>query len=101
MQFPSPTPQQYRYTTHLGNTANFSRFLTELNRGAGGETLYLWYTKDKTKTPIKSIDIKYSNLDEKPEDWDTVKYYNQETTANLNHATKKKDSTPVFMIYER
>ncbi|NLV16697.1 MAG: hypothetical protein GXY50_05785 [Syntrophomonadaceae bacterium] len=94
------TGKMHMRTTHLGNIADFYRCVTELNAGAGGETLYLWYTKDKTKTPIKSIDILYHDLKEQPEGWDSVKYYNQDKTANLNYETKKP-SKGVFMIYER
>ena len=94
--------------SHNANEAVFTRITTNLNSGCATDfgkipPLYLWSTQykwtsgNKSKTPITEIDV-VLNIDEKPDDWEVVYFFNSQKLGNANAGTKGKN---IYIIYKR
>jgi len=69
---------------HRGIVASYFRHGTDLNKGAGGDYLYLLYTRDTRYRPIRNITV-YMDGGYLSEEWNgRMCYINTTETADLN-----------------
>ncbi len=87
----------------MNHNANYVKYYQngiDLNSGAGGRFLYLWFTREKTLPPITGLDIALDDPESVQPDWDSVCWQNTHTPANANEGTKKK-GTPIYIKFRR
>jgi hypothetical protein len=68
--------------SHNANNVPYTRIGRDLNQGAGGEFIYLWYTKAKTKSPVKDMGVAFGNVGW-PE-YESVYWQNSQSPADAN-----------------
>jgi hypothetical protein len=79
--------QRFRCSARIG---------IDLNKGAGGEFIYLWYTKAKTKSPVKDMGVAFDNVGW-PE-YESVFWLNSQSPADVN---KSVGGATIIIKYKR
>lgn len=70
--------------SHNSNFVDYTRINTDLNKGAGGDFIYMWTTKAKTMNAIKGIDVAFDNPNNVQPGWDSVFWINTTSPADVN-----------------
>lgn len=68
--------------SHNANNVPYTRIGLDLNLGAGGDFIYLWYTKAKTLPPVKDMGVAFGNVGWP--DYDSVCWLNTQSPADVN-----------------
>ncbi len=88
--------------SHNGNVATFTREKVNLNAGSrkslyeAADHIFLWTTKDKTREPLKALEVIYSQPNLDHEEWDFVRWQNGSSPANMNETAGGKFITILF-----
>ncbi|MGI6329226.1 MAG: stalk domain-containing protein [Dethiobacteria bacterium] len=82
--------------SHNANVAPYTRIGRDLNQGAGGEFIYLWYTKAKTKPLVKDMGVAFGNVGWP--DYESVFWQNSQTPADAN---KSVGGATIVIKYKR
>ncbi len=90
-----------RQLSHNGNVATFTRDTTNLNflsfKGmTPSKPIFLWTTRDKTREPLKALEVIYSRPNLDHEEWDFVRWQNGSNPANMNETAGGKFITILF-----
>lgn len=75
---------------HNSNYANYTRIGADLNKGAGGDYIYLWTTKAKTLPPITNMAVAFDNPNSVNPEWPSVCWQNTQSPADVNKSVKGK-----------
>ncbi|HRX22012.1 MAG TPA: copper amine oxidase N-terminal domain-containing protein [Syntrophomonadaceae bacterium] len=67
---------------HNANNVPYTRLGVDLNINAGGDFIYMWYTKAKTRPPVKDMGVAFGNVGWP--DYDTVCWQNTQEPADVN-----------------
>lgn len=78
----SEAPATTATVSHNGNNVPYTRVGLDLNKGAGGDFIYLWYTKAKTLSPVRDMGVAFGNVGW-PE-YDSVCWQNTQSPADVN-----------------
>ena len=78
----SAAPSGTATISHNANNVPYTRIGIDLNKGAGGEFIYLWYTKAKTKSPVKDMGVAFDNAGWP--DYESVFWLNTQSPADVN-----------------
>lgn len=70
--------------SHNSNNVKFTRIPTDLNKGAGGDFIYLFTTKAQTLPPIKAINVTFDSSNAVSPDWNNVYWLNSKSPADVN-----------------
>lgn len=76
--------------SHNSNNVSFTRIPTDLNKGSGGDYIYLFTTKAQTLPPIKAIDVSFNSSNDASPDWNNVYWLNSQNPADLNKGSSGK-----------
>ncbi len=87
---------KYKKLSHNGNYAEFMSHKGDLNKGSGGDYIYLWSSAEKTRQPIKSLAVIYSKPRPQHHEWDYVKWQNGSKPADINKTVGGKFITILF-----
>lgn len=75
---------------HNSNYVNYTRIGADLNRGSGGNFIYLWTTRASTLPPITGLAVAFDNPDNVNPDWSSVYWQNTQDPADVNKSVKGK-----------
>lgn len=70
--------------SHNSNNVNYTRIASDLNKGAGGDFIYLFTTKAQTLPPIKEINVSFDSSNATSPDWNNVYWLNSKNPADVN-----------------
>ncbi|MDY0235207.1 MAG: stalk domain-containing protein [Gudongella sp.] len=70
--------------SHNSNNVNYTRIGTDLNKGAGGDFLYLFTTKAQTLPPVKGVNVSFDSSNAASPDWNNVYWLNSKNPADVN-----------------
>lgn len=79
-----------RPVSHNSNYVNYTRIGTDLNKGSGGQFIYMSATKSKTMPPIKGIAVAFDDPKNINPEWNSVYWLNTTTPADVNKSVKGK-----------
>ncbi len=87
--------------SHNGNVANFTIRKVNLNlmclSGLSlSKGIFLWTTRDKTREPLKALEVIYSQPNLDHDEWDFVRWQNGSNPANMNETAGGKFITILF-----
>ncbi|MDD3654945.1 MAG: stalk domain-containing protein [Desulfotomaculaceae bacterium] len=92
----SGAPSTTTTVSHNANNVPYTRIGIDLNQGAGGNFIYLWYTKAKTKTPVKAMAVTFGA--EGLPDYEPVFWLNSQSPADVN---KSVGGATIIIKYKR
>ncbi|OQA08781.1 MAG: hypothetical protein BWY65_01359 [Firmicutes bacterium ADurb.Bin373] len=76
--------------THNSNNVNYTRIGTDLNKGAGGDFIYLWATRANTLPAVTNVAVAFDNPGSVNPDWPSVYWQNTKSPADVNKSVKGK-----------
>jgi len=82
--------------SHNANYVPYTRIGLNLNLGSGGDNIYLWYSKAKTKPPVKDMGVAFDNVG-----WpgyESVCWLNTQEPADVN---KSVGGATIIIKYKR
>ena len=71
-------------------SSKYYRHGMDLNKGAGGNYIYLYYTKDTRFTPIKRMEVVFGDEEIAKEDWEVVFWAGSNQAGDCNKSVGGK-----------
>ena len=83
---------------HNSNYVDYTRIGADLNKGAGGDYIYLWATRAKTLPPVTDIAVAFDDPNSVNPNWSSVYWQNTQSPANVNKSVNGKY---IYIKYNR